>query len=48
MRYHWIQEVLETKFIDLEKIYVDDNGVDMLTKILPKKKSFKLIAQSSV
>ena len=37
-RYHWIRYVLESKKLYLEKIYTNENGSDMLTKCLPKKK----------
>ena len=38
MRYHWIRDVLDFRLLTLEKIHTNDNGVDMLTKVLPKKK----------
>ena len=38
VRYHWIRDVLDAKLLELEKIHTDDNGSDMLTKILPKGK----------
>ena len=38
VRYHWIRDVLDSKLLELEKIHTDDNGSDMLTKILPKGK----------
>ncbi|GAA0170424.1 hypothetical protein LIER_40959 [Lithospermum erythrorhizon] len=38
IRYHWVREVLEEKSLYLDKVHTDDNGVDMLTKLLPKSK----------
>ena len=38
VRYHWIRDVLEMKLLQLEKIHTDDNGSDMMTKILPSEK----------
>lgn len=38
VRYHWIRDVLEEKLLHIEKIHTDENGSDMMTKILPKKK----------
>ena len=37
-RYHWIREVVEEKLLQMEKVHTDQNGSDMLTKILPKSK----------
>lgn len=36
--YHWICNVLEEKLLQLEKIHIDDNGSDVMTKTLPKEK----------
>lgn len=31
--YHWIGHVLDSKLLELEKVHIDDNGLDiMLTK----------------
>ena len=48
VRYHWIRDVLNSKLLELEKIHIklleleeihiDDNGLDMLTKTLPREK----------
>ena len=38
VRYHWIREVLNDKLLELEKIHTDDNGSDMLTKVLTRSK----------
>jgi hypothetical protein len=35
VRYHWIRDVLDEKLLQIEKIYTDDNGSDMMTKTLP-------------
>ena len=35
VRYHWIRDKLESKLLQLEKIHTDENGSDMMTKILP-------------
>jgi hypothetical protein len=34
---HWIHDALEDK-LQIEKIYTDDNGSDMMTKPLPIQK----------
>jgi hypothetical protein len=36
--YHWIHDVLESKLLQIEKIHTNENGVDMMTKTLPKEK----------
>ena len=36
--YHWIRDVLEMKLQQLEKIHTDENGSNMLMKILPREK----------
>ena len=38
VRYHWIRDVVSSKLLKLEKIHTDDNGSDMMTKILPNEK----------
>ena len=38
VRYHWIRDVLDSKQFYLEKVHTSENGVDMLTKSLPKEK----------
>lgn len=38
VRYHWISEVLNDKLVYLEKVHIDYNGADMLTKALPRWK----------
>jgi len=30
VRYHWIRNVLDTKFLELEKIHNDKNGSDKI------------------
>ena len=34
VRYQWIQDVWDSKLLELEKIHMDDNGSDMMTKDL--------------
>lgn len=36
--YHLIRNALDSKLMELEKIHTDDNGSDMLTKVLPRGK----------
>ena len=36
--YHWIRDVLNSKQMQLEKVHTDDNGADMLTKVVTKEK----------
>ena len=38
VRYHWIRDALEAKLLKLEKIHTNDNGSDMMTKVLPRDK----------
>ena len=38
MRYHWIRDALDAKFLELEKVHTNDNGADMMTKALPREK----------
>ena len=38
VRYHWIRDALEMKLFCLEKIHIDDNGSDMMTKPIPTEK----------
>ena len=38
IRYHWIRDVLEEKKVHLDKIHIDENWSDMMTKVLPTKK----------
>ncbi|RDX89857.1 hypothetical protein CR513_28352, partial [Mucuna pruriens] len=32
VRYHWIHNALDAKLLELPKVHIGDNGVDMLTK----------------
>ncbi|KAI4353628.1 hypothetical protein L6164_002561 [Bauhinia variegata] len=38
VKYHWIREAIQLKQFSLEKVHANDNGLDMLTKILPLEK----------
>lgn len=38
VRYHLIHYALDAKILELEKVYTNDNGVDMITKTLPRAK----------
>ena len=38
VRYHWIRDALEIKLFCLEKIYIDENGSNMMTKPIPTEK----------
>ncbi|MCF8701909.1 Ty1/Copia family ribonuclease HI [Corynebacterium sp. MC-10] len=38
VRYRWITDALEKKLLQLQKIHTDENGSDMMTKILPREK----------
>jgi hypothetical protein len=38
VRYHWIQNMLSSKQLQLEKVHTDDNGADMLTKVVTRAK----------
>ena len=37
-RYHWIRDVVASKEVEIEKVHMNDNGADMMTKSLPKGK----------
>lgn len=38
VRYHWIRDTLNERLLEIEKIHTDENGSDMMTKVLPKGK----------
>ena len=38
LRYHFIQSVLEDGWLKLEKIHINENLVDMLTKVVTREK----------
>ena len=38
VRYHWIRDAIEDKIFELDKVHTDDNGSDMLTKVLASEK----------
>jgi hypothetical protein len=38
VRYHWIRDMLNSKQMQLEKVHTDDNGADMLTKVVTRAK----------
>ena len=38
VRYHWIRDVLNSKQMQIEKVHTDNNGVDMLTKVVTRGK----------
>ncbi|RVW65305.1 Retrovirus-related Pol polyprotein from transposon TNT 1-94 [Vitis vinifera] len=38
VRYHWIRDALEMKLFCLEKIHIDENGSNMMTKPIPTEK----------
>ena len=38
VRYHWIRDAIEDKMFELDKVHTNDNGSDMLTKVLASEK----------
>lgn len=38
MRYHWLRDIVNTKEIELKKIYTDNNVTDILTKVVTRDK----------
>jgi len=38
VRYHWICDVLVAKLLELAEVHIDDNGSDMMIKVLPRGK----------
>ncbi|RVW35631.1 Retrovirus-related Pol polyprotein from transposon TNT 1-94 [Vitis vinifera] len=38
VRYHWIRDALDMALFCLEKIHIDENGSNMMTKPIPTKK----------
>ncbi|RDY03183.1 hypothetical protein CR513_13257, partial [Mucuna pruriens] len=38
VRYHWIYDTLDAKLLELTKVHTNDNGVDMMTKAVPRGK----------
>ncbi|RDX71773.1 hypothetical protein CR513_48831, partial [Mucuna pruriens] len=38
VRYHWIHDAFNAKLLELAKFHIDDNGIDMMTKVLLREK----------
>ena len=38
VRYHWLRLVVEQQSFELEKIHIDENPADMLTKVVSREK----------
>jgi len=38
VRYHWIHDGLEARLLELEKVHINDNCADMMTKTLLRSK----------
>ncbi|RDX82009.1 hypothetical protein CR513_37250, partial [Mucuna pruriens] len=38
VRYHWIHGALDAKLLEFAKVHIDDNGADMMTKVVPRGK----------
>ncbi|KAL6323545.1 hypothetical protein AAG906_039125 [Vitis piasezkii] len=38
VRYHWMRDALNDNLFEIEKIHIDNNDSDMLTKTLPREK----------
>ncbi|RDX74745.1 hypothetical protein CR513_45467, partial [Mucuna pruriens] len=38
VRYHWIHDALDAKLLELAKVHTDDNGANMMTKVVPRGK----------
>lgn len=38
IRYHWLRDVIEEKRLNLKKVHIDKNDVDMLTKVVIESK----------
>ncbi|GKF13886.1 hypothetical protein Tco_0055348, partial [Tanacetum coccineum] len=38
IRYHWIRDAIEDGMFELNKVYMDDNASDMLTKAVAREK----------
>ncbi|RDX83891.1 hypothetical protein CR513_35144, partial [Mucuna pruriens] len=38
VRYHWIHDALNVKLLELAKVHTDDNGVDMMTRVVSRGK----------
>ena len=38
VKYHWIHDILDAKLLELDKVHTDDNGFDMMIKVLPREK----------
>ncbi|GJY57079.1 hypothetical protein Tco_0456194, partial [Tanacetum coccineum] len=52
IRYHWIRDAIEDGMFELNKVHMDDNAFDMLTKAVAREKlkiccSFAGMANSS-
>ncbi|RDX81881.1 hypothetical protein CR513_37392, partial [Mucuna pruriens] len=44
VRCHWIHDALDAKLLELAKVHTDENGVNMMTKALPRGKFDILIS----
>ncbi|RDX65548.1 hypothetical protein CR513_55787, partial [Mucuna pruriens] len=38
VRYHWIRDALDAKLLELAKVHTNDNGGDMMNKVVPRGK----------
>ena len=38
VRYHWLRLVVEQHSFEFEKIHIDKNSADMLTKVMSREK----------
>ncbi|RDX95147.1 hypothetical protein CR513_22360, partial [Mucuna pruriens] len=38
VKYHWIRDALDVKLLELAKVHTNDNGVDMMTRALLRRK----------
>ena len=48
VRYHWIVKAIEEKLFQRRKIHIDDNTIDMMTKVITKGKLARCIKNTSM
>ncbi|RDX71841.1 hypothetical protein CR513_48754, partial [Mucuna pruriens] len=48
VRHHWIRDALDAKLLELTKVHTDDNGANMMTKMVPRRKFVFRIAYAKV
>ena len=48
VRYHWIRKAIEGQPFQIRKIHIDENTVDMMTKVITKEKRARCIKNTGM